>query len=275
LKQKNNKEKKMNTLLRSAIFPVMEIPANFTLSKRTNKISGYLPENTGHKFIVREDTGDVLSCMTDEYKLVTNETVLKHANPIIEKSGGKVKEVRMFANGAKTTLKWHFPNGKNEDLTPEIIINNSYNGTSGLNILAGAFRLVCANGMIIGVVSQNYKNKHSVYNIALNDIESVIKETVDKTKLIFTDEFPILQENKISEKHIVKFLKMFPMHANEIVTMALIANKPKTFWDLFNVGTNVLSHNMNRSAESTHNIETSLYNTMKKWALQSKKVARA
>ena len=270
----------MNTLLTSAIFPVKEVPA--VAFPKVGKMgdSMNLIEPTGYKFIMREDTGDVLSCMTDEYKLVTNETVLKHANPIIEKSGGKVKEVRIFANGAKTTLKWHFPNekvniGKNEDLTPEIIINNSYNGTSGLNILAGAFRLVCANGMIIGVVSQNYKNKHSVYNIALNDIESVIRETVEKTKLIFTDEFPILQENKISEKHIVKFLKMFPMQANQIVTMALIANKPKTFWDLFNVGTSVLSHNMNRSAESTHNIETSLYNTMKKWALQSEKVARA
>ena len=65
------------------------------------------------------------------------------------------------------------------------------------------------------------------------------------------------------------------MQANQIVTMALIANKPKTFWDLFNVGTSVLSHNMNRNAESTHNIETSLYNTMKKWALQSEKGARA
>jgi len=255
----------MNTLLRSSIFPVKEVPAI------TSGADSELLE-TGYKFIIREDTGDILSCMTDEYKLVTNETVLKHANPIIEKSGGKVKEVRMFANGAKTTLKWHFPNekvniGKNEDLTPEIIINNSYNGTSGLNILAGAFRLVCTNGMIIGVVSQNYKNKHSVYNIALNDIESVIRETVEKTKLIFTDEFPILQENKISEKHIVKFLKMFPMQANQIVTMALIANKPKTFWDLFNVGTNVLTHHMSRNSESTHTLENSLYGTMKKWAL--------
>ena len=118
----------MNTLLRSAIFPVREVPA----VAYPGKTDASKVENTGHKFIVREDTGDILSCMTDEYKLVTNETVLKHANPIIEKSGGKVKEVRMFANGAKTTLKWHFPNesvniGKNEDLTPEIIINNSYN----------------------------------------------------------------------------------------------------------------------------------------------------
>ena len=108
-----------------------------------------------------------------------------------------------------------------------------------------------------------------MYNVALNDIESVIKQTIEKTKLIFKDEFPILKDNKISQKDIVSFLKLFPLQANEIVTQRLIADKPKTYWDLFNVGTNVLTHNMNRNTESTHNIESSLYNTVKKWALAS------
>jgi len=267
--------------LNDVMFPVIEIPANFTLNKETtaSQVLGYLPENTGHKFIVREDNGKVLSCMTNDYKLVTNETVLKYASPIIEKSGGKVKEVKSLSNGAKSIMTWNFPKekvniGKNDDLTPEIIIKNSYDGTVGLNILAGAFRLVCSNGLVIGIIAENYKNKHSVYNVALDDIESVIKRTVDKTKLIFKDEFPILKDNKISEKNIVNFIKMFPLQANQIITQRLIADRPKTFWDLFNVGTNVLTHNMNRNAESTHNIESRLYNTMKRWAKQSQ-AARA
>ena len=217
--------------------------------------------------------------MTNDYKLVTNETVLKYASPIIEKSGGKVKEVKSLNNGAKSIMTWNFPKekvniGKNDDLTPEIIIKNSYDGTVGLNILAGAFRLICSNGLVIGIIAENYKNKHSVYNVALDDIESVIKRTVDKTKLIFKDEFPVLKDNKISEKNIINFIKMFPLQANEIITQRLIADRPKTFWDLFNVGTNVLTHNMNRNAESTHNIESRLYNTIKKWAKQSQ-AARA
>tara|TARA_R110000824_G_scaffold75064_2_gene190656 strand:- start:651 stop:1304 length:654 start_codon:yes stop_codon:yes gene_type:complete len=217
--------------------------------------------------------------MTNDYKLVTNETVLKYASPIIEKSGGKVKEVKSLNNGAKSIMTWNFPKekvniGKNDDLTPEIIIKNSYDGTVGLNILAGAFRLICSNGLVIGIIAENYKNKHSVYNVALDDIESVIKRTVDKTKLIFKDEFPILKDNKISEKNIINFIKMFPLQANQIITQRLIADRPKTFWDLFNVGTNVLTHNMNRNAESTHNIESRLYNTIKKWAKQSQ-AARA
>ena len=148
--------------LNDVMFPVIEIPANFTLNKETtaSQVLGYLPENTGHKFIVREDNGKVLSCMTNDYKLVTNETVIKYASPIIEKSGGKVKEVKSLSNGAKSIMTWNFPKekvniGKNDDLTPEIIIKNSYDGTVGLNILAGAFRLVCSNGLVIGIIAEN------------------------------------------------------------------------------------------------------------------------
>ena len=260
--------------LNDVMFPVKEYPAYHEAGTWAKSDDNENLNNTGYKFIVREDTGRVLSCMTNDYKLVTNETVLKYASPIIKKNGGKVKEVKSLNGGAKSIMTWNFPKekvniGKNDDLTPEIIIKNSYDGTIGLNILAGAFRLVCSNGAIVGIVAEDYKNKHSVYNVALNDIESVIKQTIEKTKLIFKDEFPILKDNKISERDIVSFLKLFPLQANEIVTQRLIADKPKTYWDLFNVGTNVLTHNMNRNTESTHNIESSLYNTVKKWALAS------
>ena len=64
-----------------------------------------------------------------------------------------------------------------------------------------------------------------------------------------------------------KFIELFPLQANQVVTQRLIVDKPKTFWDLFNVGTNVLTHHMSRNSESTHTLENSLYGTMKKWAL--------
>ena len=231
---------------------------------------------TDYKLIVREDTNRVLSCMTNEYKVVKNETILQYAEPVIEKAGGKYKECKVFADGARTTMIWNFPNEKvsiknNDELTPEIIIKNSYDGSVGVNIMAGAFRLVCSNGAIIGVIASDYKNKHSIYNVKLDDIEQIIVETIEKTKTIFKEEFPILVNNKIKEKHIVDFIKMFPIHANSVVTQRLIADRPKTFWDLFNVGTNVTSHHMNRDSESTHKLEDRLYKQMKKMALSEDK----
>ena len=80
---------------------------------------------------------------------------------------------------------------------------------------------------------------------------------------------------EFKDKHIINFLKMFPIQANEMVTQALIANRPKSFWDLFNVGTNVLSHHMNRNAQSTHGVEGKLYPTIKKWAMKEANIAIA
>ena len=256
------------TTLKDTMFPVKEVPAICNQPLNNEEV---IP--SGYKFIMREDTNKVLSCMTDEYKLVPNKKIFDYANPIIKKNGGVLKEATLFGDGARTTVKWHFPKvkvsvNKGDEMTPEIVIRNSYDGSLGVNILAGAFRLVCSNGMVIGVVAQNYKNKHSVYNVSLNDIESVIDETIDKTKIIFKDEFPILVENQIKEKHIVNLIKMFPIQANEIITQRLIADKPRTFWDLFNVGTNVLTHNMNRNSEATHTLENNIYKAVKGWALK-------
>ena len=54
----------MSNLENNMLFPVKEMPAMLGLN-----------DNTGHKFIVREDTEQVLSCMSNEYKLVTNQEV--------------------------------------------------------------------------------------------------------------------------------------------------------------------------------------------------------
>ena len=261
-------------MLQDAMFPVKEIPAIWADQDNGN----ILKKDTGHKFIVREDTGQVLSCMTDNYKLVKNETIIKYAQPIIEKNGGKIKEVNLLNSGAKVHMSWHFPKqvvniGKNDDVTPEIIINNSYNGTVGVNIIAGAFRLVCTNGMIIGIIAKRYMNKHIKSNVSLDDLEGIIIETMENTKVIFREEFPLLQETNFKDRHLISFLKLFPIQANEVVTQSLIANRPKTFWDLFNVGTNVLTHNMNRNSESTHQIENSLYPTIKKWVTKEIAIA--
>ena len=54
---------------------------------------------------------------------------------------------------------------KGDMMNPEIIIKNSYDGTSQVHILSGAFRLVCSNGMIIGTTIDKYNYKHNVNNV--------------------------------------------------------------------------------------------------------------
>ena len=249
--------------LESMMFPIKEAGVTFDTPQ------GDVP--TEYKLIVREDTNKILSCMTNDYKVVTNEKIINFADPIVKKRGGSFKEAEMFGHGARSVMKWHFPNekvtvAKEDDLHPEIIIKNSYDGTVGVNVAAGAFRLICSNGMVIGVVTNEYRNKHSIYNVSLDDLEGIIESTIENTKYLFDNELPVLMTTPIREKHIMDFIKMFPIQANSVVTQRLIADKPKTFWDLFNVGTNVLTHHMQRDAESTHSIEGRIYPKMRTWA---------
>lgn len=47
-----------------------------------------------------------------------------------------------------------------EGLTPEIVLRNSYNGTSTFEIMMGVFRLVCSNGLVVGTTYERLKVRH-------------------------------------------------------------------------------------------------------------------
>ena len=66
--------------LKHTIFPVKEVPAYFEHINNKGKLSKEL--ETGHKFIVREDTGEVLSCVTDKYKVVQNQSIVEAAKRV-------------------------------------------------------------------------------------------------------------------------------------------------------------------------------------------------
>ena len=136
--------------LTSSYFPVSEVPA-VGIPVKGKEIDG-----TGYKFIVREDTNDILSCVTNSYKLVTNKEIMQKASPVLKKQGAHLEEMRIFGNGARTKYKYRFPDTKVEIATgdfvnPEVIINNSYDGSTEISAMGGAFRLLCSNGMVIGL----------------------------------------------------------------------------------------------------------------------------
>ena len=47
-------------------------------------------DDTGYKFIMREDTKQVLSCMTDEYKVVDNKSVVNKVEKVLKGSGAEL-----------------------------------------------------------------------------------------------------------------------------------------------------------------------------------------
>jgi len=65
--------------------------------------------------------------------------------------------------------------GNREEDVPEIVLVNSHNGTSAYSIMAGIFRLVCSNGLIVGDVNTTLRVKH---------IGNIINEVLEATRTI-------------------------------------------------------------------------------------------
>jgi hypothetical protein len=64
-------------------------------------------------------------------------------------------------------------NFKNNGLKPEIIITNSYDGTTSFRAMLGIYRLVCSNGLITGSSFEEHRVRHVGSNVA-NDVLAAV-----------------------------------------------------------------------------------------------------
>jgi hypothetical protein len=254
----------MNKITRKdSIFPVVEVPAI-----GIGEVNKHI-DNTGYKFIMREDTGQILSCMTNTYKLITNGQILSKADPVLKEKGAKLTDIKMFAGGTRTRWTYRLSDtkvkvAKDDYLNPEVTIVNSYDGSSEASAHGGAFRLVCSNGMIIGYALSKEGSRHIVW-----DKSDEIEKIINKTLKVFDNDFPMMIEKEVKKKHIGKAIEMFPGYVMEQMVQNLLANPPKNYWNLLNNCTWVATHAMKRESESTHKFESKIFDTMKKFAAEA------
>ena len=252
----------MDNNFKQTLFPVKEVPA---VGRHLDK-NVTLLDNTGYKFIVREDTNEVLSCMTNEYKLIKNEEIIEKAMPIIEDRGGILVEENLFGDGARASWQWKFPEvevdvGDGDLMNPTINIGNSYDGSSEANAIAGAFRLICSNELVIGVTFGKGSTRHSIWT-KKNNFEEIISGVINSVENIFKTDFRDLIDTELNKNDIVKLIKLFPESHTESLFQYIIAHEPKTYWDLLNAATWVATHQMKRNVEATHKFESKIYSTV-------------
>jgi len=250
----------MQQAIEASTFKVAEVPIQY---------EGLVnPED--YKFIVNTKTSEVISCMTKDYRLVSNQEVIEKSLPHIEKRGGTLTECKMFGNGARTSWTFQFKDHpvtiQNDILYPQLNIRNSYDGSAMVTVLGGVYRLVCSNGAIIGKIFESHSERHTVWNTNLGNglIGDMVKKTIDSMENVFTKEFPILFNTKITDKDIVKVVEKLPAKYNEDAVNYILAHNPKTYWDLFNLCTWLLTHRANRDHETTHKLETEIYHFVRK-----------
>ena len=126
------------------------------------------------------------------YTLVSHKEVLNmaaeavEANPKIDTS--KVTaELSITEYGERMALSLYFPDefsfdsGDGHPLSLRLECFNSVDGSTRFRALMGWFRLVCSNGLIIGVTRSDIRRRH-VGDLQLSDIGSVLKAGIDESE---------------------------------------------------------------------------------------------
>ena len=256
--------------INNTLFPVKEVPAVFN----TEPTPTYKWNNdTGYKFIVREDTNEVLSCMTNKYQLVSNNEVFNSTSAVLKDVGAELSNAEIFGNGARTMWEWKLPNIKievreNDFVNPQIIIKNSYDGSTEVSAIAGAYRLICTNGMIIGTTIGKSGIRHNIWT-DMDNFYGIVQEMIHMAEQVFSTDFPILIDTPVKQNHIADLIEMLPMQTMDGLIGYMKSHPIKNYWDLLNAGTWITTHQMDSRKEATHVLSKKLYPKIRSMAISN------
>lgn len=225
----------------------------------------------GYMGVYNERENKVVSVVSKEYKLLPNKFVLDPILEFLDKKDVKYKMDRFsYVTDQRMRVHFTFPDIKIRDDSKEgilssMFLHNSYNMLESFKMMAGAMRLVCSNGMVIGTAFKKIKVCHQasrIQEIAAVNVEAVLRGFHDNVPLI-EKRIRELRGEHATVKFVAELLSKFDnrtasfvfrnlglMHAEDKNDMAAEVMKEMTnataakiqLWALYNIMTNFVSH---------------------------------
>jgi hypothetical protein len=114
------------------------------------------------------NTGKVFSVVSNDYRLIKHEEAIEMVEGILHKTpsmAGYVVTTDFYNDGGRMRRKYRFPGitvqvREGDSINLEFHLYNSYDISWPFIVLLGAFRLVCANGLVIGKRYYHFRKRH-------------------------------------------------------------------------------------------------------------------
>jgi hypothetical protein len=235
-------------------FPVHTVPVFAELGPYTKT------QVTGYKSVIRSDTSQPLSIVGSNYEVFTHQQAADAVEPLIRHFGEPTRMVSVEREGARVVLTYLFKNHtvdvKNRKVGDKVALElkaiNSYNQQTSITFLTAARVLRCLNGMTVAHGTFALRFRHTKAQVASVELP--------KPELIWkTFEGASTQWNQWGERDVTPQDSDFIRHQSQkfqIVGQKMLKKfndefeQSKTYWDLYNAYTRVLTHEMGRVQES-------------------------
>jgi hypothetical protein len=239
--------------IKSFYFPVEEQDVTLVNGYRAN----------GYKAIVAnpQDSPQLVSIVKNSYKLVPNQALI---TPFMEeiaslKTRWFIDTSHSFVEANRMRLQITFPDvyasDKESKIPLSVYLHNSYDQSEGIRMFWGAIRAICSNGMIMGDVLGKYYARHTkgfqaeMIHRQFDDIAENIHRVESRIQLL--DEMPVNLE--ILEKVQQALGKR---RLEEIIATDTLPDISQ--WDLYNMITWLISHQVEKPARAELQLKTSL-----------------
>lgn len=213
--------------------------------------------------VIREDTNEPLGIVSKHYGLLEHKAVVDSFRDILKEH--KVEEkIELQKNGARLFATYTFTDtqikvAEGDLISMTLVAKNSYDSSSSFQIMLGAFRLVCSNGMIIGKQFFKYNQRHFTDNIQIDIPE--LKENLVRMTSKFKNSLPIMQrmiDTKMSQD-ITELLerevknKNLPKYLGNAAEESYEKNSDFSVWGYYNSLTYSISHEMKKDKPTARN----------------------
>ena len=188
-------------ILEAVSFPVGLRQVNYVDDKGD---SHQIPDKQA---VVRTDTGEALSVVSDQYKLIPYgevidpllNTMRKYCGTLTQRASGVRKDpIRIEQNGKRIWLETTFNHQITIDkdvILPRVVYGNSYDCTSAFRMITGFYQVKCTNagalikpGKLHGFGGGEFSRKHKGRGeeIPFNHVEDHLKKFLDDFGLMTT-----------------------------------------------------------------------------------------
>ncbi len=222
-----------------------------------------------YKAIVNPATEKVYSIVSKDYKLIRHEDAVQRIEKTIDENlelGKYITSTKFYNHGGRMCRTYRFYKKsveikKGDTVNPQLHLFNSYDITWPFIVLIGAFRFVCANGLVVGDKFLYIRKRH-VYHFDQMDIEEQIATALKRFNLQ-TNQWKKWTEFRLTEKiytNVMKTMKLGKKAMEEIENRTDQEAKDyadngfpiMNLWIFYNVLTWYITH---RAVSLNHSVE--------------------
>lgn len=151
----------------------------------------------GKLAVVREDTNEPIAIVSNKYGLLKHKNVIDCFRDTLKESK-YTEKIEVVKNGAQLFATYKLDDtsieiNKGDIVAMQIILKNSYDGSKAFQLMLGAYRLVCTNGMVIGKEFFSYSLKHFISNKGIPE-STELKTNVGVLINNFKTQLPVMQK---------------------------------------------------------------------------------